>query len=181
MHGLWSAPGKRRRSRLPHETSRSKRSSRGLSEAQVGTFEDIETPEEMRSAPPSFERLRECRPSRAHAFSPVRPYAELWEPRHQPHGQSLLRRSDWRPRAGGRTRCRQPDHPCAGAGCRASDLPSHRAGHRLLERHRYRGARRRWRARCVRASSSTSRPTTRPSSGMHQTTLEMLWQQFLDA
>lgn len=145
----------------------------GLSEAQVGTFEDIQTPEEMEAV---FVRAFENAADPGARFLTGEPYAELWD-RVAAAWRSLLRRGDW-------SHALVAAHGVVNRTILAQALDSGPQIYRRIEQDTgclnvldIEGDGDEARVAFVRLINFT--PYNATKLGMHQTTLEMLWQQFL--
>ena len=144
----------------------------GLSEAEPGTFEEVETAEEMEAV---FVRAFENAEAPGSRFLTGEPYEAVWE-RVALAWASLLARDDW-------THAFVAAHGVVNRVILAQSLDAGPRIYRRLEQD----------AGClnvldIEGSGSDARvayvrlvnftPYNATKAGMHQTTLEMLWQQF---
>lgn len=146
----------------------------GLSEAQTGTFEEIESAEEMEA---TFVRAFENATETGARFLTGESYADLWD-RVAVAWQSLLERDDW-------NHVLVAAHGVVNRTILAQALDSGPQIYRRLEQDTgclnvldIEGRGRDARVAFVRLINFT--PYNATKLGMHQTTLEMLWQQFID-
>ena len=145
----------------------------GLSEAQTGTFEDIETAEEMEA---TFVRAFENAAEPGARFLTGESYADLWD-RVAAAWQALLSRNDWK-------HAFVAAHGVVNRTILAQALDSGPQIYRRLEQDTgclnvldIEGEGEDARVAFVRLVNFT--PYNATKLGMHQTTLEMLWEQFL--
>lgn len=147
----------------------------GLSEAQTGTFEEIETAEEMEA---TFVRAFENATEPGARFLTGEVYADLWD-RVAVAWQSLLERDDW-------NHALVAAHGVVNRTILAQALDAGPQIYRRLEQDTgclnvldIEGEGSDARVAFVRLINFT--PYNATKLGMHQTTLEMLWQQFVDS
>lgn len=146
----------------------------GLSEAQTGTFEEIETAEEMEA---TFVKAFENAAEPGARFLTGESYAGLWE-RVAIAWQSLLAQNDW-------SHAFVAAHGVVNRTILAQALDSGPQIYRRLEQDTgclnvldIEGEGANARVAFVRLINFT--PYNSTKLGMHHTTLEMLWQQFVD-
>lgn len=145
----------------------------GLREAQTGSFEEIETAEEMEA---TFVRAFENAAEPGARFLTGEPYSELWE-RVASAWQSLLARDDWQ-------HALVAAHGVVNRTLLAQALDAGPHIYRRLEQDTgclnvldIEGKGAEARVAFVRLINFT--PYNATKVGMQQTTLEMLWQQFV--
>jgi probable phosphoglycerate mutase len=145
----------------------------GLREAQTGSFEEIETAEEMEA---TFVRAFENAAEPGARFLTGEPYSELWE-RVASAWQSLLARDDWQ-------HALVAAHGVVNRTLLAQALDAGPQIYRRLEQDTgclnvldIKGKGAEARVAFVRLINFT--PYNATKVGMQQTTLEMLWQQFV--
>jgi len=145
----------------------------GLSEAQIGTFEEIETAEQMQA---TFVKAFENAAEPGARFLTGEPYADLWD-RVAAAWRALLSRSDW-------SHVFVAAHGVVNRTILAQALDSGPQIYRRLEQDTgclnvldVEGDGDDARVAFVRLINFT--PYNATKLGMHQTTLEMLWQQFV--
>lgn len=144
----------------------------GLSEAEPGNFEEIETAEEMEAV---FVKAFENAHAPGARFLTGEPYADLWD-RVARAWQSLLARDDW-------SQALVAAHGVVNRTILAQSLDAGPQIYRRLEQDTgclnvldIEGQGADARVAYVRLINFT--PYNATKAGMHQTTLEMLWQQF---
>jgi broad specificity phosphatase PhoE len=144
-----------------------------LSEAKTGTFEEVQTPEQMEAL---FVKAFENAAEPGARFLTGESYADLWD-RVAGAWQSLLARSDW-------THALVAAHGVVNRAILAQALDAGPQIYRRLEQDTgclnvldIEGEGPDARVAFVRLVNYT--PYNATKLGMHQTTLEMLWQQFI--